>query len=329
MYGAFIANDLFDAFSQDKIMVHLSDQAEKINDGHVPMPIYTAISAEHPKSEYLWYEFTPYEVGAHWLKAYVPTWAFGRKFKNGISVTSSPEQPMGTLLGTFGLAVGITVERMFSEAGIEERVSSALLKKIIRLILERYGTARPISAEYFNIVFGMDDRRFSKEKVTDIVDAGINCNIPYAPISGVRAERKADIMIIIDASAGAVGEELKKVQEYARWHKFPFPAIDYDQINQHAVSVFKDDQNTQAPIVIYVPRIVDTALLTQHELDYPELYAQLHDFDIEKCIASESCNTFNFSYTPEQARKLTALGEFNALMCKESVVNSLNFLKIL
>lgn len=322
LYGAFIANDLFDAFSDEKIMVHLSEQAQILNSGALPLPIYTAISGQDADTEYLWYEFTPYEVGASWLHAYVPTWAFGRKFKNGISVTTDPEQPMGTLLGTFGLAIGITVERMFSEANISEKMSSALLKSVIKKILTYYGDDRPISAEYSNMVFGMPGYIFSDKKNINLVDAGINCNIPYVPVSGVRAERKADIMVFIDASAGQVGAELKKVEAYAAYHKLPFPTIDYTEINKHAVSVFKCD-DPQAPLVIYIPRIVDEIELARHQLDLSELYAFLHNFDIEKCIADESCNTFNFSYTPEQARKLTALGEFNALMCKEILLQNI------
>lgn len=320
MYGAFIANDLFDCFSNEKMMVHLSDQTERIKSAMIPFPIYTAISGQHPKAEYLWYEFTPYEVGANWLHAYVPTWAFGRKFKNGVSVDAAPEQPLGTLLGTFGLAVGITIERMFSEANINEKLSSALLKAIIKKILNYYGSDRPISAEYANFAFGLTNRLFNDLKVTDMVDAGINCNLPYVPVSGVRTERKADIIIFIDASAGTVGDELKKVEKYAKWHALSFPSIDYTQINKHAVSVFKDEQKSDAPLVIYIPRIVDESLLALHHDDMPDLYQCLHHFDIEQCILKESCNTFNFSYNPEQARKLTALGEFNAMMCKDIVL---------
>lgn len=323
MYGAFIANDLFDCFSNEKIMVHLSDQAERVKSATVPFPIYTAISAQHPKAEYLWYEFTPYEVGASWLHAYVPTWAFGRKFKNGVSVNTAPEQPFGTLLGTFGLAVGITVERMFSEANVSEKMSSALLKTIIKKILNHYGDSRPISAEYANFAFGLPDRLFKDLKVTDMVDAGINCNLPYVPVSGMRTERKADVIIFIDASAGNIGDELKKVESYAHWHGLSFPTIDYDQIGKHAVSVFKDIQKSDAPIVIYVPRIVDESLLAAHHDDMPDLYQCLHLFDVEKCILKESCNTFNFSYSPDQADKLSALGEFNAMMCKDLVLKAI------
>lgn len=323
LYGAFIANDLFDSFSDEKMMVHLSDQAQVVNSGAVPFPIYTAISGQDTQAERLWYEFTPYEVGAPWLNAYVPTWAFGRKFKKGVSVSNAPEQSLGTLFGTFGLAVGITVERMFSETNIHEKMSSSLLKVIIKKILTHYGDKRPISAEYCNMVFDMNDHIFNDLKIIDLVDAGINCNLPYVPISGMRQERTSNIIIFIDASAGAIGQELKKVEAYARAHHLLFPVIDYSLINKHAISVFKDEYDPTMPVVIYIPRIVDEQLLALHCDDMPELYNCLHHFDIETCIANESCNTFNFSYTPEQARKLTALGEFNALMCKEVVMQNL------
>lgn len=323
LYGAFIANDLFDGFSTDKITVRLSEQAQKIETGDYPFPLYTAIAGQDNETEHLWYEFSPYEVGAAWLDAYVPTWAFGRKFKNGISVTNAPEQPLGTLLGTFGLAVGITVERMFSEAGISEHMSSALLKTIIRNILQSYDDARPISAEYLNFVYGIKDRLFNDLNIIHLVDAGINCNLPYVPVSGQRAQRKSDLIIIFDASAGAVGAELKKVQEYALAHKLPFPPINYMDISAHAVSVFKDENNPDVPVVIYVPRVVDAQLLELHQQDLADLYARLHNFDIEKCIADESCNTFNFLYSPEHARRLTALGEFNARMAADDVLKNI------
>lgn len=323
LYGAFIANDLFDGFSNDKIMVHLSEQAKKVETGDYPFPLYTAISGQENDTEHLWYEFSPYEVGAPWLDAYVPTWAFGRKFKNGISVNNAPEQPLGTLLGTFGLAIGITIERMFSEAGINENMSSALIKTLIRKILARYGDDRPISAEYLNFVYGLKDRIFNNLNIIHLVDAGINCNLPYVPVSGQRAERKSDMVIIFDASAGAIGAELKKVETYARAHGLAFPQIDYTSIETHAVSVFKDEHNPEAPVVIYVPRVVDKQLLQLHQQDHSYLYALLYNFDIEKCITDESCNTFNFQYSSDQARRLTALGEFNALMVADEVLKNI------
>ena len=321
IYGACVANDLFDIFTDAKAQARLSDQADRIADGSLPLPIYTAISGQEGDSQQLWYEFSPHEVGACWMGTYVPTWAFGRKFKNGSSVTYAPEQPFGTLLGTFGLAVGITVKRMFQEAGIADHMKLGVLKKLVARIIDSYGDERPISAEYLNFSYGIKNIPFNNLLQLHLVDAGIDCNLPYPPMSGQRSARKADIIIFIDASAGVIGEELRKAQSYAITHNLPFPAINYNEIGKHAVSIFKDENNVQAPIVIYIPRIVDHALLEEHknDLSVVQLYDQLKNFDIEQCIARESCNTFNFSYTADQARSVTALGEFNMLMAREAI----------
>lgn len=324
IYGACVANDLFDSFSHDKDRIYLSNQSRRIEDASLPLPIYTAISAETNETEHLWYEFTPYEVGASWLEYYVPTWAFGRKFKNGFSVTNAPEQSLGTLLGTFGLAVGITLKRLLQEIDIKDKVKTSLVKKMIKAIVEHYGNNRPISAEYFNFTYGIPDSYFSQLKIAHLVDAGINFNLPYPPISGQRLERKSDIIVFIDASAGKVGEELEKTERYARYHNLPFPKIDYSEIAQHAVSIFVDD-DPSIPIVIYVPRIVDHEQLDliKNDISYQELYNCLCNFDIEKCIAEEACNTFNFCYTKDQARSLTALGEFNMRIGLQHLVSYL------
>ena len=323
VYGSCIANDLFDFFSTDKMNVHLSDQSSRIANGSVPLPIYTSISGEENDTEHLWYEFTPHEVGAPWLNTYVPTWAFGRKFDNGVSISNAPEQPLGTLMGTFGLAVGITLKYMFDATNITSNMKTVLLKNLIADILAKYGNDRPISAEYLNFTFGLPQTTYNDLKIAHLVDAGINFNLPYPPISGQRPGRKADIIIFIDASAGVVGDELRNVENYARANQLPFPTIDYTNIGTQAVSVFTSN-DPQVPIVIYIPRIVDNALLEVHKNDMPELYNYLCGFDIEKCIADESCNTFNFLYTHDQARRLTALGEFNMLMAKDAVLQAVN-----
>ena len=46
-----------------------------------------------------WFELSPYEVGCDELAAYVPTWAFGRKFEEGTSVVGLPEQSLSLLIG--------------------------------------------------------------------------------------------------------------------------------------------------------------------------------------------------------------------------------------
>ena len=319
IYGACIANDLFDFFTNDKSNVYLSNQSMRIQDGSLPFPLYTCISGETNQSEYLWYEFSPYEVGANWLDYYVPTQAFGAKFNNSTCVSFAPEQPMSTLLGTFGLAVGITFKYLLTQEFDVTQIKSLIIQDVIKNIIAEYGNDRPISAEYFNMSYGLPNTTFNHLPIVHLVDAGINCNLPYVPISGQRPERASDIIIFLDASSGTVGAELQSVEQYARYHKLPFPHIDYSTITQKAVSVFADKDPT-VPIVIYVPIVVDQQLLQEfkNESDYAELYSYLSNFNVEQCM-SEVCNTFNFFYTKDQARTVTALGEFNMLMAANAL----------
>ncbi len=325
LYGACIANNLFGLFAKNKNSVHLSEQVAAIGDGSLPLPIYTAVSGEENQTETIWYEFTPYEIGASRFAAYVPTWAFGRKFKNGLSVSNAPEQSMGTFLGTFGLAIGATIKQIFQDENLMNATQSALVHTILARILQKYGNDRLVTAEYLNCIYQMAGIPRDALPVLRLVDAGTDFNLPYPPISGQRPDRHADIIIFIDASAGTIGAELRNVENYARANNLPFPVIDYTDIDKHAVSVFSDD-DPQVPTVIYVPIIVDHALLEVYKNDpaYAALYSILKDFDSEACINSGPCDTFNFSYTPQQARCVTALGEFNAGMACSALLTSFN-----
>ena len=85
LYGGLLANTLFEPLGNRKQRTGLSMQAQHIKGGVHPMPIYTAIRGDGPTTENQWYEFTPYEIGASWLSMYVPSWSFGRRFRNGVN----------------------------------------------------------------------------------------------------------------------------------------------------------------------------------------------------------------------------------------------------
>ena len=89
LYGGLLANSYLRFSSSAKQRSHLSDQVQRFGGGQMPMPIYTAVRAESLDVENIWYEFTPFEVSLG--KLHVPTWAFGRKFSNGSSLSMAPE----------------------------------------------------------------------------------------------------------------------------------------------------------------------------------------------------------------------------------------------
>ena len=82
----------------------ISNQRYFIDQGHQPLPIYTAVRHEMPLKEYdaregpkklkgqaedpwfQWFEWTPYEFFCEEFSAGIPTWAVGREFSAGCSV---------------------------------------------------------------------------------------------------------------------------------------------------------------------------------------------------------------------------------------------------
>lgn len=327
IYGSLLANELFKRQGNLKQRQTLSGQANAIKEGQLPMPIYTAIAAEGIKSEQNWYEFTPYEVGAQWMGAYVPSWAFGRKFKDGASTNFAPEQNFGVLMGTFGLAIGLSIERLIEELKLKEKSSSEWVQNIINQILKKQGEFRFTTADYRNFVRDMANMPLANQRVLKMIDAGIGYNLPYPPISGLRPERMADIIIFIDASGDDFPADFKKTEAYARARNLPFPKIDFSNVTKKAVSIFNDNK-PGVPIVIYIPRVVDPALFSDRE--YAALATDFHTikaFDVDNCILYGPCSTFNFNYSPENAKKLTHLGMLNMMAAKRAVVDAISSLQ--
>jgi hypothetical protein len=322
LYGVLLANELFAEKGALKQRMTLSGQMEKVRALQVPFPIYTAIAAESIASESLWYEFNPIEIGAPWIGSkglYVPSWAYGRRFKNGTSVNFAPEQNFGVLMGTFGLAIGVTISRIIQEVGIKEKVQTTFVKNIIDRIIEEHGHRRFTTSDFANYTYQMSGAVYADKPVLRQVDAGIHINLPYTPVMGERPERMADIVIFVDASGDDIGKDLKATADFTRSKGFKFPAIDYSITTKKVPTLFKDDTDPQTPIVIYVPRIVDRQLINEKRAQpgFKELIPALENFDVEACIKSGPCSTFNFKNSEAQARAMTGLGMINMMAIKD------------
>ena len=173
----------------------------------------------------------------------------------------------------------------------------------------------------------MDASPIKKQKYIAMVDAGISFNLPYPPISGERPERKADIIIFLDASGGRPSNEFKKVEEWAKTHNLAFPPIKYsfshvlekepgiisvstEEIGNRAITVFRNPQDQNCPIVIYMPLVKDQYLVDQSLDQFNDLKHLVEPFNLEECM-NTYCDTFNFYYPRNVAEQLNALVEFN------------------
>lgn len=325
LFGALLANRLLRNFGARRHLVSLSQQTEWIKHGDKPLPIYTAIdgrtsviTAPH------WYEFTPYEVGSPWLGLYVPTWGFGRKFINGVSVDFAPEQDFGFLMGIFGSAFTLSLSNVWKE--LEPEIQNDIVRGIVKLLIDSVNDKRVTWGAVYNFSAGMAASKIKNDRDIRLVDAGLDFNLPYPPVSGDRPERIADIMIFLDASKSVIDAiELRRVEAYARRQGHKFPVIDYKEIGKKVISVFKDEKDLSVPVVIYMPRINDSDLLAQQAPGFKVPAGYRADFNIENCVQDEFCGTLNFVYSAEQAQQLTAATEFNMLASKQIIVDAINW----
>ncbi|OAA69015.1 cytosolic phospholipase A2 zeta [Cordyceps fumosorosea ARSEF 2679] len=219
----------------------ISSQRDILKDGDRPLPIYTAVRHEIPgleegkdktkssksatttkkelekaekESWFQWFEITPYEVFCEEIGAGIPTWALGRRFKDGKDVPLEhgfhlPETRTPLMMGIFGSAFCATLSHYYKEvqpvvktltgfSTIDQMISdqdNALAKVhpidpaiIPNYAYQMYGklakTATPSMYENAHI---------------QLMDAGMSNNLPIYPL--LRPGRGVDVLISFDASA--------------------------------------------------------------------------------------------------------------------------------
>ncbi|KAI8331514.1 acyl transferase/acyl hydrolase/lysophospholipase [Chlamydoabsidia padenii] len=229
----------------DKKDMKLSSQRRFFEDGSQPLPIYCVVRQdlndnmeakpeasqnqdkdkecvpgesvghhnentddEDDTHTYQWFEFTAYEFGSEELDAWIPMWAFGRKFIDGKNMERLPEQRLDSLLGMFGSAFSASTIHFYQE------IRSFLPASALRMADETIGRYQkslsvyhPISpAVYPNPFYTHDRYKSSQDQHLDLdnsehihlMDAGMDNNIPFFPLIG---QRKADIVLAVDLSA--------------------------------------------------------------------------------------------------------------------------------
>ena len=328
LFGAFLARHLLNGFFGDESqMVHMSDQMKTIQDGTVPFPIYSAVDGRiNIRGDIPWYEYTPVEIGSAHYGLYVPSWAYGRRFKNGISIDYAPEQSLGFHFGVFGSAYGGHFKSAWNRV-LKDLVSSQVKAIIEKNIMQsRAANMRFAWARVHNFMIGMDTNdSLKKNKLLKLVDAGIECNLPYIPLSGQREERKQDILIVFDFSQ-KIPTALKEAEEYARIKNLKFPIIDYTNIEKRTISIFKDDQDSEVPVVIYMPRISDYELWKEkkQESRYKK-YRDMECFNFDYCIQFGPCYTTNFRYALHQSKEVMNQMEFNVVANQDKIVDAIKW----
>lgn len=231
----------------------LSNQREYMKYGQNPLPIYTAVRHEIPELDspdyggprslteeakdrakreawFQWFETTPYEFFCEEFSAGIPTWALGRKFKNGADVPSEsgfrlPETRMPIHLGIWGSAFCATLSHYYRE--IRPIVQSLTGFQSVDDLIWGYNKdlikVHPIEpANVPNFVHGMYGQLpgtvpqgVYDSEYLQLMDAGMSNNLPIYPL--LRPGRNVDIVVAFDASADIKTDNwLSVVEGYAR-----------------------------------------------------------------------------------------------------------------
>lgn len=327
-YGGFLSNRFLSLFRKDPYKIFLSSFQKMVEEGKQIFPICTAAK---PNKSNWWFEFDPYEIGSIKLGYFVPTEGFGRKFYRGRTINIAPEQNLGYLMGVYGSFFASDFKKMVTESMAEKR-GHPILETILLEILEELHLSdkrvKPMLAQVFNYTYGMHSSPMSKEKMLNLMDAGIDFNMPYPPVSGEGGRRKADVIILLDhVTAQWKANNLKKSENYAKTRGLKFPHIDYTNVLKKSISVFKDENDPQTPVVIYMPLIRDERLWKKalREPQYKHLNKYLAEFDPEVCVDEGYCYTLNCDYTEFEIHQLSACAELNMKANKDSIVDAINW----
>jgi phospholipase A2 len=258
VYGGLLAARLLVPHGDLDVQDHdlkLSNQRMYLENGEHPMPIYTAVRHEIPvdaeeleeakdnlalkqkvKDEarkeawFQWFEMQPWEVWCEEFGAGIPTWAFGRPFKNGQNQVletgvALPEIRQSLLLGIWGSAFCATLSHYYKEIKpvLIGMVGFAGVNELLEEKNEDLIKIHPIDpATIPNFVYGMKDQLPStcpdsvfKSDHLQLMDAGMSNNLPIYPL--LRPGRDVDIVIAFDASADIQKENwLSVVDGYAK-----------------------------------------------------------------------------------------------------------------
>ncbi|KAI1377759.1 FabD/lysophospholipase-like protein [Hypoxylon crocopeplum] len=232
----------------------LSNQREYIKYGQNPMPIYTAVRHEIPditgtepklsntsperakeiarqEAWFQWFELTPYEFFCEEFNAGIPTWALGRRFKDGVDVPPEgndfhlPELRMPIMMGIFGSAFCATLSHYYREIRplVKSLTGFSTIDEMIYGYNKDLEKVHPVDpAQIPNFTYNMEGKlRFTtpttihNNEYIQLMDAGMSNNLPIYPL--LRPGRDVDVIVAFDTSADVKTDNWLSVADgYAR-----------------------------------------------------------------------------------------------------------------
>jgi len=331
LYSGLIGSYSLLPVGKDRLNVTWSSIADKVEQGDMPFPMGAAVSYKEGQStqgltEYYWYEVNPFEVGSQEVGAYVPTWAFGSKFKKGKPVDGyqgqAPEYPISYYEGVFGSAFAASLNEVVDQKVINptfmmlgHKVTVPIDTWIKNSVSEYIADARFYPATFHNYTAGLASSPIAQADDIRLYDGAMSMNFPLPLL--MRPARNINAIFICDAAVDL--DSLKSAEIYSQRNGLKFPDMSTyskKKLGSQLLTIFNNplsqDYDKDMITIFYCPFIKNDNFST--------------DFDPAVCSSTGVCQTFNFKYSNKQAEQVIDLVRYNVNQMKDEIQSVLQAL---
>ncbi|XP_063149473.1 cytosolic phospholipase A2 epsilon-like [Candoia aspera] len=160
------------------------------------------------------------------------------------------------------------------------------------------------------------------EDYLSLEDTGFFINTSSAPL--LRPERKVDVILHLNYSAGSQSLPLKQSCKYYAEQGIPFPKAVLEEDDEHLKEcyLFEDAENPAAPILLFFPQVNDTfryykapgVKRSESEMKYGK---------VDICSNSTPYSTYSMTFSEEEYDQLIELSEYNVLNNQHLILQAL------
>ncbi|OGB86078.1 hypothetical protein A3J41_03205 [candidate division TM6 bacterium RIFCSPHIGHO2_12_FULL_38_8] len=283
LYGAMVGNIVLDLAGPDKLKVTWSSIAKQLQNADIPMPLCSAVfdtdftvdSNAKGRTQYSWFEITPFQVGGTEI-GYIPPQYLGSAFMHGKLDTSMgqlrPEYSLSFLLGVCGSAFSFNLDDLMDKTlpsvavNVDSNEITLPIDTWVRQLLDesistdaRGERVDLLHARFANFSVDMSASVLKTEDDFGLFDAGIDFAFPL-PVLVDRTERNVDLIFMYDSQPVDLSA-LKNMAKYYQRNKQiqvpDFSKVTTKALMAKAMTVFNDPRKpgyqVQQPTILYFP----------------------------------------------------------------------------
>ncbi|NXS60814.1 PA24E phospholipase, partial [Brachypteracias leptosomus] len=162
------------------------------------------------------------------------------------------------------------------------------------------------------------------EEFLSLVDTGFFINTSVMPL--LKPERKVDIILHLNYSAGSQTRALDQTCKYCSEQGIPFPRVDLseeDKKKPKECYLFDGAETPGAPVLLFFPLINDT--FQKYKAPGQERSeSELEDGKVDLYGCCSPYSTYSVQYTEKVYDRLVQLGEYNILNNEDLILQALH-----